>query len=650
MGNECHSERDGIYNNDNDIIDIIDVRLDYNKLNKYLNDKNKPIITKKSNNVIETKPFKTFESGNKDKDKITFAINKVTISQDRIDTQNGGGHCYNMFTLHDKDKDNQYQCSDVNFKIEHGHVMNDDNKITFDNMSDIDKCFDDMEDNKSIINDKSIHSISLNLSNNKSNSSNIHQGRKSHKRNIQKRLTINFASRYNNSNKLVLAKEYVKIHGLDDFNIKKATAKKENIYNWFSNNKDKSRTESPVNKNETKKKDKVFQSKKILPLVLNTENEKDKSKSFIMNKSNNSSMIFSNSNHILKTNNDEHIINNNDEHNQNDISDNLSLKDYLINLNDINETNCNNIKQLEIQTIDGVSFNPPLIHNDVNTKNNDGNNNNNTTRTNNEIDFQIQEQENLFTYIQPNEKYPQTHRCFTSVNTKVDNNMDLFFKQDESKEKENHLKDEYYNKLSDVITINPENKFVFNKIDLEQNSNFEIIPLSKSINTDRPLIRKTKTFNPRIPTQSQIENQLKKSFIKKHKVSNFFFKNVKFYSELKKVINITEKIIYASRFCVLTETEFKCYKCKEDFVVMKTPLLLVKVTALQGVNLINMEKKETKGKRNKTHFGIKFYKKNNKTRKEDEVDVEFFGSSNANMIKQWVKEIKQVLTNESIIE
>ena len=637
MGNECHSERDGIYNNDNDIIDIIDVRLDYNKLNKYLNDKNKP-ITKKSNNAIETKPFKTFESGNKDKDKITFAINKVTISQDRTDTQNGGEHCYNTFTLHDKDN---HHCSDVNFKIEHGHVMNDNNKIALD-MSDIDKWFDDMENNRSTIHDKSNHSISLNLSNNKSNSSNIH-GRKSHKRNIQKRLTINFASRYNNSNKLILAKEYVKIHGLDDFNIKKATAKKENIFNWFSNNKDKSRIESPSDKNEIKKKEKLFQSKKILPLVLNTDIEKDKSKSFIINKSNNSSMIFSNSNHILKTNNDEHI--NNDEHNQNEISDNLSLKDYLINLNDINETNCNNIKQLEIQTIDGVSFIPPS-HNDIN-KNNEGNI---TTKTNNEIDFQIQEQENLFTYIQPNEKHPQTHRCFTSVNTKVDNNMDLFFQQDESKEKENHLKDEYYNKLSDVITINPENKFVFNKIDLEQNSNFEIIPLSKSINTDRPLIRKTKTFNPRIPTQSQIESQLKKSFIKKHKVSNFFFKNVKFYSELKKVINITDKIIYASRFCVLTETEFKCYKCKEDFVVMKPPLLLVKVTALQGVNLINMEKKETKGKRNKTHFGIKFYKKNNKTRKEDEVDVEFFGSSNANMIKQWVKEIKQVLTNESTFE
>ena len=149
-----------------------------------------------------------------------------------------------------------------------------------------------------------------------------------------------------------------------------------------------------------------------------------------------------------------------------------------------------------------------------------------------------------------------------------------------------------------------------------------------------------------------IQTQIHNKIVQKMKIANFFFKNILFYSDLKKVINITDRIIYANRFCVLTEGEFKCYKSKENFIVVQSPLLTIPLYSIKNINIINMNRKGVQ-KTKTIHFGIKFLKseanRENSNEmdssmmieqsKDEDLDVEFFGSNEGGLIKKWIHEI-----------
>ena len=284
--------------------------------------------------------------------------------------------------------------------------------------------------------------------------------------------------------------------------------------------------------------------------------------------------------------------------------------------------------------------------------------------------------------------------------------------KEEKKEEEEEKKKEEdaHNKnilehLKEIITLDSENKFVFNKTNFDKVNTFSILPnideISKkfkienieenipgkaetktecdffnkgenkaatmtnnvdTFNTNTTSPRKQRTFvkkftsinYPKFKRENTnvIQAQIHNKIVQKMKIANFFFKNVLFYSDLKKVINITDRIIYANRFCVLTEGEFKCYKSKENFIVVQSPLLTIPLYSIKNINIINMNRKGVQ-KTKTIHFGIKFLKSEahrdnldemdsslmiDQSRDED-LDVEFFGSNEGALIKKWIHEI-----------
>lgn len=261
----------------------------------------------------------------------------------------------------------------------------------------------------------------------------------------------------------------------------------------------------------------------------------------------------------------------------------------------------------------------------------------------------------------------------------------------ENKELEQKRKEEAHNKnilehLKEIITLDSNNKFIFNKTNYDKADEFTILSKNEidsqkerknqfnqkkvnslSISKQNSLKKQhtfTKKFSINYPTFKRentniIQNQIKTKIIEKMKIANFFFKNVIFYSELKKVINITDRIIYANRFCVLTKDEFKCYKSKEEFVVVQSPLLTIPLYSIKNVNIISMNRKGILKTKN-THFGIKYNKTSQNESEsaesslnigtingeDQQVDVEFFGSEESDLIKKWIHEIKTWMDKE----
>ena len=261
----------------------------------------------------------------------------------------------------------------------------------------------------------------------------------------------------------------------------------------------------------------------------------------------------------------------------------------------------------------------------------------------------------------------------------------------ESKELEQKRKEEAHNKnilehLKEIITLDSNNKFIFNKTNYDKVNEFTILSKNEidsqkeskiqfnpmKVNSlcisKQNSIRKQQTFSKKFtinyPTSKRqstniIQNQIQTKIVQKMKIANFFFKNVKFYSELKKVINITDRIIYANRFCVLTKDEFKCYKSKEEFVVVQNPLLTIPLYSIKNVNIISMNRKGVVKNKN-THFGIKYNKTSQNESEsvesslnidmingeDQQVDVEFFGSEESDLIKKWIHEIKNWMDKE----
>ena len=248
-------------------------------------------------------------------------------------------------------------------------------------------------------------------------------------------------------------------------------------------------------------------------------------------------------------------------------------------------------------------------------------------------------------------------------------------KKEEAEHKNNILE-----KLMQIISLDNNNKFVFNKTNLEKVNEFSIegeqpkiehpilseFPSSRNSHKNQTglnTFRHQKTFSKQMSSCSPlllrkgtsiIEKEINSKITERKKVTKEFFQNVTFYSELQKVINITDRIIYANRFCVLTGAEFRCYKSKEEYIMVREPLLVIPLYAIKNVNIVNMNRKGVQKTKN-THFGLNYYKiKLNDSSMEsslnynrrlsqidEDVEVEFFGSSNNKLIKKWINELSK---------
>ena len=148
---------------------------------------------------------------------------------------------------------------------------------------------------------------------------------------------------------------------------------------------------------------------------------------------------------------------------------------------------------------------------------------------------------------------------------------------------------------------------------------------------------------------------LKKKIEKFNNIKKLFFKGLIFYSEMKKIIDITDRVIYSNRFCVLTENELRLYKCVEEFIGLQNPYFIIKTENIDSVSTINVSNiKQYKNGKNVgkfNFFGINYKTKiinvenNNNNIDDDNNNVKyknevlFLAHENKNIVKQWVTSI-----------
>lgn len=140
-------------------------------------------------------------------------------------------------------------------------------------------------------------------------------------------------------------------------------------------------------------------------------------------------------------------------------------------------------------------------------------------------------------------------------------------------------------------------------------------------------------------------------------LDNFFFGEVIYCSLLEKITSITDRIFYSTRFCSLTSTEFKCFKSKEEFILLQRPALVIKIENITHCKIVNMNRAGIQ-RNNRIHFCIKFKKLNDTEssstltkefniednqdgKPNKKFDIEFFSSENGQIIKEWVTRIKR---------
>ena len=210
------------------------------------------------------------------------------------------------------------------------------------------------------------------------------------------------------------------------------------------------------------------------------------------------------------------------------------------------------------------------------------------------------------------------------------------------------------------ISINSDNKLMYNQtvIDYIHNNEFTIIntPMKK----ERKKIIKYNFYDwekkKRNMNKYDDKEFLKNKIEKFNNIKKLFFKGLIFYSEMKKIIDITDKVIYSNRFCVLTENELRMYKCVEEFIGLQNPYFIIKIENIDSVSTINVSnvKQYKNGKNIKkfNFFGINYKTKivennnnNNNNKIDDDNNVKyknevlFLAHENKNIVKQWVNSI-----------
>lgn len=594
------------YYSTNRNVDLIDANLHYDKLNEYIDH--------------ITTPFKIIND-NVEKEKLNFAINNCIIEESSMNNNNVN----NISTS-------------SNFSIEHGNVEND--ALPFDDF-DMNTLLEDLDRNNNKINkdvqlsDKDIDNDSddYELLMYKSSKKPSKVGRMPKIKG--KKRTMIHLSNQNVISKLALVKEKVKAN-IDD----------NDLLLKFQRHSDA-----------------VHKQAKVISLLGEDNSSSNRASHVDIKKTKSTKECRGGT--IME-----------DSEDVKDIKEIKTQKDYKKQKTEIDNEKENN---LEITNIENLSLYGTHIDSFANNLGFIPTTNTNTVNRKSVVENEIQEE-------------------FFSIAPSV-------VEKEEKKEEEKKKKEEdAHNKnilehLKEIITLDSDNKFVFNKTNFDKVNTFSILPniddITKkfkienieenipgkaetkteadfkavtmtnnvdtfNINTTSP--RKQRTFvkkftsinYPKFKRENTniIQTQIHNKIVQKMKIANFFFKNILFYSDLKKVINITDRIIYANRFCVLTEGEFKCYKSKENFIVVQSPLLTIPLYSIKNINIINMNRKGVQ-KTKTIHFGIKFLKseanRENSNEmdssmmidpsKDEDLDVEFFGSNEGALIKKWIHEI-----------
>jgi hypothetical protein len=110
---------------------------------------------------------------------------------------------------------------------------------------------------------------------------------------------------------------------------------------------------------------------------------------------------------------------------------------------------------------------------------------------------------------------------------------------------------------------------------------------------------------------------------------NKFLKGLIFYSELKKLIDITDKFIYNNKFCTLTESTFDVYKSIDEFICFQKPYLSIMKSNIKNVSRINITNRNSREKL--ICFGIKYQNMKNKD------EVLFLASEHEKLVSKWIK-------------
>ena len=597
------------YYSTNRNVDLIDANLHYDKLNEYIE------------NI--TTPFKIIND-NVEKEKLNFAINNCIIEESSMNNNNVN----NISTS-------------SNFSIEHGNVEND--ALPFDDF-DMNTLLEDLDRNNNKIN-KDVQLSDKDIDNDSDDyeslmyKSSKKPSKKGRMPKIKgKRRTMIHLSNQNVISKLALVKEKVKSN-IDD-----------NLLLKFQRHSDA-----------------VHKQAKVISLLGEDNSSSNRASHVDIKKTKSTKECRGGT--IME-----------DSEDVKDIKEIKTQKDYKKQKTEIdNEKEKEKENNLEITNIENLSLYGTHIDSFANNLGFIPTTNTNTVNRKSVVENEIQEE-------------------FFSIAPSVVEKEEKKEEEEKKKEEDAHNKN-ILEHLKEIITLDSDNKFVFNKTNFDKVTTFSILPniddITKKLkienieenipgkaetkteadfkavtmtnnvdtfNTNTTSPRKQRTFvkkftsinYPKFKRENTniIQTQIHNKIVQKMKIANFFFKNVLFYSDLKKVINITDRIIYANRFCVLTEGEFKCYKSKENFIVVQSPLLTIPLYSIKNINIINMNRKGVQ-KTKTIHFGIKFLKseanRENSNEmdssmmieqsKDEDLDVEFFGSNEGALIKKWIHEI-----------
>ena len=193
-----------------------------------------------------------------------------------------------------------------------------------------------------------------------------------------------------------------------------------------------------------------------------------------------------------------------------------------------------------------------------------------------------------------------------------------------------------YQNLNDKISVNSDRKIIFNQTitNFQRNQEFTIIntPVKqkkiyqlkyKFYDWEKNKQRIKNTINNK--TYIEIENE------KNEKTKRQFFFGLIIYSELKKVIDITDKIIYSDKFCTLTNYEFNVYKNLSEFITLQKPYITIQRANIKNASRINISNKTDNKGEPLIYFGIKYHNTlNNKT------EVLFFASEYEKLVAKWI--------------
>ena len=190
--------------------------------------------------------------------------------------------------------------------------------------------------------------------------------------------------------------------------------------------------------------------------------------------------------------------------------------------------------------------------------------------------------------------------------------------------KKNLEKMNSFNSNLDLLN-NSENNYIGKKQDifnLNQNKKRNVIQLKNKFYNEEKNKKKFKSENKNL-ININFENE------KIESEKNKILKGLIFYSELKKLIDITDKFIYNNKFCILTENTFDLYKNIDEFISFQKPYFSIMRSNIKNVSKINISNRNSR--EHLICFGIKYQNIKNKD------EVLFLASEHEKLVFKWIK-------------